>query len=188
MSRPSKPYLVLQGEKKSHRTKSELLQRKEGEAALASGTAFKERAEVKNNKVAHKEFMRVKKLLKGIDKNDALYEPIINRYCMIQAECVDLETRREQFYELTIQLQNKFDETIELTPEEEQAKLVMKFGKEMSNLAYTMIDVDKQIQSKRRMLLDIEKECVMTIASALRSIPKKQEDKKNALLQALGGD
>ena len=51
-----------------------------------------------------------------------------------------------------------------------------------------LLGYDSAIQSKRKMLLDIEKENIMTIAAALRSIPKKSGDKKNALLEALGGD
>jgi hypothetical protein len=48
-----------------------------------------------------------------------------------------------------------------------------------------MIALDKQIQTKRKMLLDIEKENIMTIAAALRSIPKKTDEKENPLLKAL---
>ena len=48
-----------------------------------------------------------------------------------------------------------------------------------------LISLDKQVQTKRKMLLDIEKENIMTIASALRSVPKKTEKKENPLLAAL---
>ena len=53
-----------------------------------------------------------------------------------------------------------------------------------------MIAIDKQLQTKRKMLLDIEKENVMTITSALRSIPKKvdNESSKEKLLRAINGD
>ena len=54
-------------------------------------------------------------------------------------------------------------------------------------LSKTLILYDKQIQAKRKMMLDIEKENVMTIASSLRSVPKKQEEKKSALREALRG-
>ena len=98
MPTPPKPYLVLKNEGKSHRTKAELKQREQGEKALATGTALKERPEVKSNPVAHKEFIRLNKLLKSIEKNDAIYESVINRYCMLQAECFDFEEKRESFY------------------------------------------------------------------------------------------
>lgn len=188
MPTPPKPFTVLTSEKKSHRTKQELLLRKTGEDALITGKALAERPETKKNKVAHKEFKRVNDLLKKIEKNDAIYEPVINRYCMIQSECIDLEIRREEIYELVEMLRNEFKASINYAQEEDRAELIMKFGKAMSDYTYATIDIDKQIQSKRKMLLDIEKENVMTIASALRTIPKKQDTKKNALLEALGGD
>lgn len=180
MSRPPKPTNVLKLEKKSHRTKKELKQREDGEKALASGLALKERSSVKNNPVAHKEFKRLVDLLRNIEKNDAIYEPIINRYCLIQAECEDLETRREYFYNLINKLENTFNELEEVNTTE-----MLEFTKEISRLVSGMINIDKVLQSKRKMLLDIEKENIMTIAAALRSIPKKEEKTSNMLLEAL---
>ena len=60
------------------------------------------------------------------------------------------------------------------------------FGIEI-NMQRTLMAIDKQIQTKRKMLMDIEKENVMTIASSLRSVPKKVDAKKNALKEALTG-
>ena len=54
-----------------------------------------------------------------------------------------------------------------------------------NDLSKMAISYDRQIQTKRKMLFDIEKENVMTIAAALRSIPKQPETKKNALREAL---
>ena len=56
---------------------------------------LKESEEVKNNPKAHQEFLRVKKLLSGIDKSDDLYGSVINRYCLTLAECADFEEKRE---------------------------------------------------------------------------------------------
>ena len=42
-----------------HRTKAEIEDRKSAEEALASGEKLKERAEVRENKIAHREFLRV---------------------------------------------------------------------------------------------------------------------------------
>lgn len=187
MPTPTKPFTVLSSEKKSHRTKSELNQRKQGEEALLSGKALAERPEVKKDKTAHKEFRRINDLLANIKKNDAIYEPVINRYCMLQSECKDLEVKREKCYEIIIRLDERFDEEIDKTPEEDRAKLIRSYSKTYSDSIKGLLSIDAQIQTKRKMLLDIEKENVMTIASALRSIPKKQEEKKNALLEALGG-
>ena len=58
----------------------------------------------------------------------------------------------------------------------------------LDKLQKNLVNLDKQIQAKRRMMFDIERENVMTIASSLRSIPKKATPKKNPLQEALSGD
>jgi predicted nuclease with TOPRIM domain len=176
MPTPPKPFTVLKAEGKSHRTKKELKLREEGEKALATGVALKERPEVKNNPVAHKEFIRINKLLKKIGKNDAIYEAVINRYCLLQAECTEFEERREKFYEQMKELEERVSE---MEPDD--------YFKLQSEMQKNIINLDKQIQSKRKMLFDLEKENIMTIASALRSIPKKTEKNENPLLKALNG-
>lgn len=182
MATLSKPYAVLKSENKSHRTKAELRKRKEEEAALLTGVSLKERPDVRNNPVAHVEFQRISKLLGGISKNDALYESIINRYAMLQAECLEFEEKREKFYnnmdKMDKEYHNNNDESI----------TAHKHYRLMADVQKTIIDLDKQVMAKRKMLLDIEKECVMTIASALRSIPKKvAPEGKDPLLCALRG-
>lgn len=189
MPTPPKPYIVLTNENKSHRTKKELEQRKNGEAALLTGSNLTERPEVKNNRIAHKEFLRINKLLSSIGKNDAIYEGVINRYCLLSAECLECEKKQAEFYESKLELQQEYrkqkivendDGTVRysLTPSE--------YYKLLSNMQKNIIGLDKQLQAKRKMLFDIERENVMTIASALRSIPKKEEKQQSALLAALG--
>lgn len=189
MPTPPKPYAVLKAEKKSHRTKKELELREKGEKSLTSGTAFKERAKTKNNIVAHKEFLRINKILSNIEKNDALYEPIINRYCVLQAECDGLETEREYLVALVKELKQTWsDISAEIDDPESKADYLLQFTKEFTKLVAKIEKLDKDLQSKRKMLLEIEKECVMTIASALRCIPKKVESEENPLLKALADD
>lgn len=50
----------------------------------------------------------------------------------------------------------------------------------------TAMSVDKQVAQKRRAMFDIEKECGMTLASAMRNVPRKPEAAKDALVDALG--
>ena len=190
MPTTAKPFKVLTTEKKSHRTKAELQMREEGAKALSTEIELKERKEVKQNKVAHKEIKRIEKLLKNIDKNDAIYEAVINRYCLIQAECFDLEERREEFYKLIFDLKAEMTSvTDKMDYDEDIATYKLEYAKAIAKITNSMMAIDKQIASKRKMLLDIEKENVMTIASALRSIPKK-EDKasENPLLKVLRGE
>lgn len=173
MARPSKSTDVLDEEGRSHRTKAEMKQRAEAEKALATGKKLAERREVKENPIAHREFKRVNRLLSTIGKNDALYEAIINRYCQLQAECADFERKRELFCE------NLEDLMVadEIAPETRYRL--------QAQMQKSILDADKQVQAKRKMIFDIEKECAMTISAAMRSIPKKPDVKENPLLAAL---
>lgn len=175
MTTPPKPAKLIAIEGKSHRTKKELREREKAEAALLTGKTLKETEEVKNNKIAHKEFLRIRKLLQSIEKNDDLYGSTINRYCLLLAECTEFEEKRETIFSRQKELEERKDD--------------MEFSEYINlqnDLVKSMLALDKQVQSKRKMLLDIEKENVMTIAASLRSIPKKTE-KKNPLREALSG-
>lgn len=190
MPTPPKPFSVLKSEGKSHRTKKELKLREQGEKALSTGTALKARSEVKKNKIANKEFKRIDELLKKIEKNDAIYEAVINRYCLIYAECIDFEAKKNKLYELVDKLENQFEESKEYLEQEDLAKETRRFAKSISEIMGSIVDLDKQLQPKRKMLLDIEKENIMTIASALRVIPKKPENDsaKETILKVLNGN
>lgn len=190
MPTPPKPFSVLKSEGKSHRTKKELKLREQGEKALSTGNALKERKEVKKNKIAHKEFKRINELLSYIEKNDAIYEAVINRYCLIYAECIQFEDEKNRLYELVDKLENQFEESKKYLEVEDLAKETRKFAKSISDLISSIVDLDKQLQPKRKMLLDIEKENIMTIASALRVIPKKADtdSAKETLLKVLNGN
>lgn len=181
MGRPSKPYAVLAQEKKSHRTKAEMDARKKGEAAFATGETLKEKPETRQNLTAHKEFLRLKKILMSINKWDAIYENVINRYCLLYAECFEFEGKREQFFRDLCSLDEEKEELID------SGMSVSTFYKLKNQMQKNIIDLDKQIQAKRKMLMDIEKENIMTIASALRNVPKKEETPTNPLLEVLKG-
>ena len=172
MSRPSKTTAVLGEEKRSHRTKAELRQRAAAENALITGKKMRERSEVKDNK----EWQRIRGLLEAAGKNEALYEATINRYCMLHAECLDFERKRQLF-------SNQLDELTENT--ELEAADRYKYQAQMQK---NILSVDKQLQTKRRMMLDIEKECAMTISAAMRSIPKTTAEPKNPLMGILNDD
>lgn len=122
---------------KGHRTKAEIKLREKGEKELLTGVPIKETQATKENETAHKEFLRLKKLLKQINHDDDLYSGPINTYCQLKAEIQNL-------------------------------------------LSIDPILYDRQIMDKRKMMLAIEKENIMTIQSALRSVPKKPEPKKSS--------
>lgn len=176
MPTPSKPVKMLEYERKSHRTKAELEQREEAESALLSGIEMQMWPSVNKRARSRNEFKRLYGLLAKIGKNDALYQGAINRYCMLKCECEEFEEKREKFYKATREL------------EKERSKIApFEYYKLLGSLESQVIACDKQIMAKRKMMLDIEKENVMTIASALRTIPKQNkkdepEDPMAALL------
>jgi len=176
MPTPPKPFEVLKMEKRSHRTKEEMKKRKQGEESLSTGVALKERSEVRSNPIAHKEFKRLNELLRTIGKNDAIYETIINRYCTLQAEC--------SRFEESISVLGKGLEELEVNKDSMD---VIAYFRLLTEMEKAIDSKDRQLQAKRKMLFDIEKENIMTIAAALRSIPKKEDKSSSPLLEALKG-
>lgn len=179
MPTPAKPFEVLSSEKKSHRTKAELAQRRDSEAALISGKKLKEHKEVKADVVAHAEFMRINKILKAINKNDDIYNNVINRYCKLVSEVVTWEEQREAILKTLNTLEHRAEEL----NNEDLETFMRTYEKTLKSLA----TIEKSIAGKRKEMFDIEKENVMTIASSLRSIPKKVESKKSNLAKILNG-
>lgn len=169
MGRPSKAVTVATG----HRTKAELAVRADGEKSLLSGRRMKESPEVRADKTAHAEFLRVAKLLTSIGKNEALYESIINRYCLLRSECLEFE-----------RLRGVFSSGVDRLDEEENMDAEKKY-KLLAQMQKSLLDADKQVQAKRRMMFEIEKECAMTVASALRAVPKTPSKTENPLLEVL---
>lgn len=161
--RPSKPLSLIEG----HRTNAEKAVRAKAEAALLTGHPMKEWKSTADSPAAHKHFIRIRKLLKAIDKNDALYESGINRYCMLLAEVASFERMMMELQTLTDELANRRDE---MKPDA--------YVQRMIGLGDQLLKTNQAIQAKRKMLLDIEKENIMTIAAALRSIPKKPAEKE----------
>ena len=173
--RPAKPVAVIALEDKAHRTKKELAIRKQGEKELMTGSQLKESKEVRENPVAHKEFTRLRRLLKSIGKNDDLFGLVLNRYCLLHADELDL-VRHKQVTEEMI-------ENLDARGSEMDAEEYFKLRAKMVD---QVLKYDRQLLSTRNMMLSIEKENIMTIASGLRSIPKNPDKAKNPLMEALG--
>jgi hypothetical protein len=160
--RPTKPLSLVGG----HRTKAEKAVRAKAESALLTGQTMREWKSTEDSPVAHKHFIRIRKLLKAIGKNDALYESAINRYCVLLAEVAGFER-------MMLELQTLIDDLAARRDEMELDDYIQR----MMGLNDQILKTNQAIQAKRKMLLDIEKENIMTIASSLRSIPKKPAEK-----------
>ena len=190
MGRPSKPTSVLIDEKKSHRTKEEIKEREASEQELLTGITLKEDVRVRENKVAHSEYKRVRNLFKTIGKNDNIYGAVINRYCLISSECRELEERRDKVNEMVGSVQKSFVEFLDASgiSATDKAEMLLELADKMARLSSLYLAYDKQVMNKRKMLFDIEKENIMTVAGALRSVPKSPKKKKSALADALSDD
>lgn len=169
MARAGKPAKLLALEGKSHKTKAELEHRAKEEEALLTGKTLKAWPEVRGDQVARKEFNRLRQLLKIIEKDDALYEAIINRYCLLHSECFQIEDRISRLTEEQARLLKSYTDG-KLDDED--------YFKFQSDLSKQMLSWDSKLMEKRRMMLQIEKENAMTILASLRAIPKKPPEDK----------
>jgi len=177
VGRPSKTFDVICGEKKSHRTKSELEKRKKAEKSVLTGEKMREFETVKSNDSAHKHFTRVRKLMALIGRDDAMHEQVINRYCMMLAEADELRSELERIAKKRDDLQKAYDNG------EIRSEYYTDADCSMVNLS---IKVNDALEKKRGMLFQIEKENLMTVASGLRAVPKKAvEEEEDPMLQMM---
>ena len=175
MPQPPKPASVLRAEGKSHRTKKELEYREQAESELKTNEKIVMSTQVKKNPLAKKEFKRLKGLLEKIDKDDALVQNSINRYCLMCAELVEFEEKREEFFDGIKSLKKVFEDEKNKDEKEKVLKTIEYFNL-LAKMESSLISLDKQVMQKRKMLLDLEKENIMTIASQLRTIPKTLDE------------
>lgn len=183
MPRPKKAVSTIDNSI-SRKTKSELELRKAAEESLLSKEKIFERDTVKKNPQAHKEFLRLKKLLEKINKADALYGAVLNRYCEIHSEIIGYEERRAELNKTIDKLNEKFEEMDDVEYDD-----VYSFGKMLTQLITQVNKVDSLIMQKRKMMFDIEKENCMTVSSALRTIPREPtKAAENPLIALLSGD
>lgn len=186
--RPPKPAAVIEAEKKSHRTKAELETRKNAESGLLSKRKLQERKEVKDSKIAHAEFLRVSKLMRAIGKDDALYSSGINTYCLLYAEIGELNEQMKMLDKTGDMLRESFGHLVDDPDSGIEPETIIQFEKAFTRLISQRLNISAMIDKKRKMMLDIDKENVMTISAALRSIPKQPETKENPIYAILRGD
>lgn len=163
MARPPKALAQVEG----HLTKAQRETRENAEKQLSSDEKIEMSAAVKKSKVAKDLFKRVTGLLDSIGMNDAFYEPVINRYCVMTAECETLEHDLQRTEELLDTLEDR-REDMEFTDYVQYA----------GQLMATKQKITAGLDKKRAMLLQIEKENVMTVMGKLRAVPKKAPEEE----------
>ena len=173
MPRGSKSVAATTG----HRTKAEKESRQQAEQDMLSGRKGFERENVKADPVAHAEYKRVSALMKAVGKDDALYSAIVNRYCELFSE---IDRCRQESTRLR-QLMDHLEQRLDSGEVEDEAA----FMKQYTALLAQVNKLDDKIMQKRKMMLDLEKENGMTVAAALRAIPKGNAEKKENPLAAI---
>lgn len=156
--RPSKPTALILSEGKSHRTKAEISARQKAETALYTGVHFKESQQVKDNMIAHAEFLRLKRLYGKVSYVDALDQNIINRYCL---EVAAIHGYEEQITRMKLDL-----DMVESA--EDRMPLYEMIGK----------TYDRMNRSKA-LLLKYEDRLFLTPAGRMRAIPKTPPEETN---------
>jgi phage terminase small subunit len=162
--RPSKPTQLLAIEGRSHRTKKEMEHRKKAEKSLYTGTTFRESPATKADPIAHREFLRLKKLYKKIEYVDGLDEQIINRYCMLISQ--------EQ---ALAKMMSRMREDIDLF---EDPLDRIRIYESISGMT------DKTMKT-RDMLIKLEDRLFLNPTARIKSIPKNpsEEKKESAMAQ-----
>ena len=148
MARPRKSIKVIQLEQKNHMTKREIAVRKREEEKLISGSKLKEAKNVREDPVAHKEFVRIRKLMRAIEKDDDLYSGQLNTYCELTSEIERLKVEKaihDQELEELRETRHEFDDYVAYYD------LLTKITKRID-------DLDKRIDQKRAHREKIDRE------------------------------
>lgn len=156
--RPSKPVQLIKLEgNKDRRTKAELEHREKMEKSLYTGTNFREDPVTKADPIAHKEFLRLRKLYKHIQYVDGLDQQIINRYCQMISQEQGLLKQIDDMNELVEQV------------EEPTEKIEM----------YRFINnTVTKLNQTRDMLLKLEDRLFLNPTARVKAIPKKPPEEK----------
>jgi|GEM_PF-3240715 len=144
-----------------HRTKAEKRIRKEAEQALYTGEKFHESEQVKKNAIAHKEYLRLKRLYDKIPYVDALDHQSVNRYCIEVSNQIRLTGLSEK-------MESKLDDCEDLD------------AGELVQLYKSIAGVISDIRKSAEMLIKLEDRLLLNPASRIKAIPKTPEKKSEA--------
>ena len=167
-SRP-KPLSLVRG----HRTNAELDARAAGEKALTTAEKMQMPRSVRASKEASAHWRRLRKVLGTVGMDEAFYENVLGRYCLLLAEHDQLAAERALRHEAVDDLRDRKDEMD--FPD---------YVERLQTLAGMVDATDRQIAKKRDQLLAIERENLLTVQGKLRAIPKKPEEKKPSGIEA----
>lgn len=147
----AKPTNLLRLEGKGHRTKAEMEYRERGEKALQTSPIFFESPQVRNDKIAHLELLRLRRLFAKIELVDALDQQVINRYCLEVSNTYKLQDMLER-------LDGELDEAKEFEDRLKVYDLIHK-----ANVA---------VAKNKELLLKYEDRLFLNPAARIRAVPK----------------
>lgn len=175
--RPPKQLTLVKG----HLTNAQKDARDKAEKALVTSYVMKPWAKTKQNETAMKQFKKIKKAFAKIGQDDICFESVLNRYCIIFAECDETEKTREAILAgMRDMLANK-DEIVARSD-------VATFYTNLVEMAGKANDCDRTLAKKREMMLSIERENIMTVNAKLRAVPKKAtEEEPDEMTKLLAG-
>ena len=147
-----------------HRTKAEKALRQAAEEQMNSGKTITPGPVLLEDAAAAAYYDRVIQLLDEVDLNEAFYENVITRYCLLLAETDRLTRERRDT-----------GEDLERLRAEGRDMPLTDYIKGINALTGVADAQDKALAKKRDQLLAIEKENLMTVQGKLRAIPKQPE-------------
>lgn len=156
--RNSQPIQLIKSEgNKNRKTKAELEHREKMEQSVYTGEKFKESPATKSDPVAHKEFLRLKRLYKHIQYIDGLDQQTINRYCQMISQEKQLQAQFDD-------VQNEIDKC---------EKIEKRLGLyDFLNKATT------KLNQTRDALIKLEDRMLLNPSGRMKAIPKKPPEKK----------
>ena len=159
--RPAKPIqLHLLNGNKRHLTKEEIAARQKQESKTKSGIkTYRPSLQVENDPVALAMFKKLKKLYRSIKFVEGLDENIINRYCLLHSEYVQIRDVRQG-----------------LSARYEELAL-----EEKLRLSEHLSELDKRLDKKMDLLLKLEDRLFLNPTARVKNVPKKEEKKADPL-------
>jgi hypothetical protein len=129
-------------------------ERERSQAGSFTGLRMKESPLVKSDPAAHAIWLRTVRKYRAIGKDDALFEAALNDYCLIRSELLQLTKHRGKLGELADSLEDL---------------------REIQSIMRQIIEIDKQINAKRKSCRDIEDRYAMSVNATMRVVPPRSE-------------
>lgn len=185
MGRNAKPLELLVSEGKKHLTKSEISERKNSEIKFGN-TTLKCPEFVKNDAISYAKWKEITKLYKDFDFVSSGDSGLLARYCKSFSEYQDLLTSYQRIKEIHYD-SSTLDDFLDKESEDGDKNLFSyKVKKQLRDMISinALLSIESAINRKMDMLIKMEDRLFLNPLSKVKSIPKKQEEKKKSGMAA----